>query len=370
MINILIVDDDIDKIAKVISCIRVKFEDFSIETAIDAFSAQRKLVNKKFEMLILDLHLPFRTGDNVTADGGKILLGEIYRNSRLKSPEYIIGLTQFLETSISFSKIWTLVEYDPNKMDWHEPILELITHVLKCKRNSSSQIKKIETIFVEGDTDKKIIIDALQLFYPHLIGKVIIKSCGGASFVGRDTIIWGKSLATNQTGEYIKSIAILDGDEAGIEAKKEIERVIIKDSAESKTFKVLQLSKKVTKHIIPLYTKGIQIPITFEELFDATHWQHAETMGWLEKRQALDELLSNTRAWDKFNVSLKDHIAGLNLSKDEMRYTLKFKKDKKDTFCKYLITLAEDQKKVAYQSVKYIIDDALLSLSLIAPTSV
>lgn len=367
MISILIVDDDIDKIAKVISCIRAEFEDFNIETAGDAFTAQRKLVGKKYEMLILDLHLPFRKGDIAYNDGGKILLGEIYRNSKIKSPEYIIGLTQFSEYSISFSKIWNVIEYDPNKLDWHEPVIEIISHILKCKRDSSSPVEKRETIFVEGETDKRIISDALQLFYPQLFERVVIKSCGGAAFVGREVIIWGKSLAKNSEGMYIKAVALLDGDEAGDDAKKEIDRVIFKDSAESKTFKVLQLSKKLTKHIIPLYSKGLLIPITFEELFVPCYWEHAERMGWLENRQSLDSLLANPKLWDKFNIPLKDYITSLQLSKDEMRYTLKFRKEKKDAFCKYIIGLPEDQRKEAYQNIKYMLDTALISLSLLTP---
>ncbi|MBC8988490.1 hypothetical protein H9X96_22325 [Pedobacter sp. N36a] len=367
MINILIVDDDIDKIAKVISCIRDKFEDFSIETAVDAFTAQRKLVSKKFEMLILDLHLPFRTGDLATNDGGKILLGEIYRNFKIKSPEYIIGLTQFSESSISFSKIWNVIEYDPNKLDWHEPMVEIISHILKCKRNSSSAVIKTETLFVEGDTDRRIITDALKLFYPQFFEKVIIKSCGGATFVGREAIIWGKSLAKNADGVYIKAVALLDGDEAGDDAKKEIDRVIFKDSAESKTFKVLQLSKKLTKHIIPLYSKGLLIPITFEELFVSSYWQHAESMDWLEKRQSLDNLLANPKSWDKFNISLKEYITSLELSENEIQYTLKFKKEKKEAFCKYIIGLPEEQRKEAYQNIKYMLDEVLVTLSLLTP---
>lgn len=364
MINILIVDDDIDKTAKVVSCISNRIEDFNIETAIDAFTAQRKLVSKKFEMLILDLQLPYRTGDNIKSDGGKILLGEIYRNNKIKSPEYIIGLTQFSESKINFSKIWNVIEYDPNKIDWQEPINEIISHIVKCKKDSSTPLVKIETIFVEGDTDRRIINDALQLFYPNLLDKVNIKSCGGASFVGRETIIWGKSLAKSSDGSHIKAIALLDGDEAGDEAKKEIDRVIIKDSAEARTFKVLQLNKKLTKHIIPLYSKGLLIPITFEELFISNHWLHAEKMDWLEKRQSLDSLLSNPKSWDKFNVSLKDYITSLGFTKDEFIYTLKFKKERKEHFCKYILALPEDERRTAYQNVKYVLDDALTSLSL------
>jgi len=40
----------------------------------------------------------------------------------------------------------------------------------------------------------------------------------------------------------------------------------------------------------------------------------------LGKRENIDDLLEDPKAWDKFNISLKDYIAGLSLSQDEIRY--------------------------------------------------
>lgn len=362
MINILIVEDDIDKISKVISAIRDKFIDFAIETAVDSFSAQKKLSEKKFELLILDLNLPYRKGDLPNIEGGKVLLTEINRSNRVKSPDYIIGLTQFSECSEGFSKIWNVVEYDPTKLSWQEPLIELMSHILKSKKNIASTVTKTETIFVEGETDKKILIDAIKLFYPHVLSKIVIKSCGGAAFVSRDVIIWGKSLYKDSAGLPIKAIALLDGDEAGRDAKTEIERVIPLNSAENKTFRILQLSCKIANHLIPLYSKGVKIPVTFEELFTADYWLYAESNDWLEKRQGIDDLLEDPRAWDKFNVSLKDYISGLDLSEELLRYILKFKKDKKDLFCKYIISLNTAQKYDAYKNIKFLIDEALKTL--------
>jgi CheY-like chemotaxis protein len=368
MISILVVDDDIDKVAKILTAIRDKFDDFTIETAIDSVTAQRKLVLTKFDIVILDLNLPYRNGDKPDSDGGKILLGEINRNNRIKSPNYIIGLTQYLSLSNDFSKIWNVIEYDPVSNTWNDPLLDIIKHSIKAKKNNSLPSTSTETIFVEGETDKRVILDAIKFFYPYLLDKVVVKNSVGASFVARDIIIWGKSLKKNTDKKYIKAVALLDGDEAGKDSKKEIERVITEGSAESKTFKIIQLNKKFANHLIPLYAKGLKIPVTLEELFTSKYWSYAESKGWLEKRNNIDDLMEDPRAWDKFNVSLKEYVSSLNFSEDEFRYFSKFKTENKEDFCKYLVSLDPPDKEKAYCNVKILLESALESLFGIIPS--
>ena len=58
--NILIVDDDNDKIAKIVSVIKSVSEKFNIDTVIDSISAQINLKQNKYDLLLLDLMLPIR----------------------------------------------------------------------------------------------------------------------------------------------------------------------------------------------------------------------------------------------------------------------------------------------------------------------
>jgi CheY-like chemotaxis protein len=305
MISILIVDDNNDKISEIISVVREKFDDLHIEVNGDSFSAQRSLVKNKYDLLILDLNLPFRKDDIPNPDGGKILLQEINRNDRIICPNYIIGLSQFVDSNAELSSIWNVLKYDPADSGWTIILQQLITHAVRARRNSSITNSKIETVYVEGKSDKRIILDGLKVFYPEYLDKIVIKESDGASFVSRQIIILAKSLAKNAQGDYIKALGLLDGDDKGNEAKSEIYRVVPENSAEMRTFKTIQLNKKYAKHLIPIFTKGVNIPITLEEIFPFEVWKYAEEQNWLDNRSNVDDFLNDPKSWDKFNISLK-----------------------------------------------------------------
>jgi DNA-binding response OmpR family regulator len=84
--NILIVDDNNDKIAKIVSVINTVSENFNIDTVIDSISAQIQLKQTKYDLLILDLLLPIRPSQEPVPNGGELLLKEITRNKTLKTP--------------------------------------------------------------------------------------------------------------------------------------------------------------------------------------------------------------------------------------------------------------------------------------------
>ena len=61
--NILIVDDNNDKIARIVTTIRPLFDSFQIDSATDIVSAKQKLSLTHYDLMLLDLCLPLRQGD-------------------------------------------------------------------------------------------------------------------------------------------------------------------------------------------------------------------------------------------------------------------------------------------------------------------
>ena len=78
MINILIVDDNNDKVQNIKRVLEpLLTEEINIVTAQDINSAKRALKKKNFDVMILDICLPQIFGEKMLPNGGMKLLKEI-----------------------------------------------------------------------------------------------------------------------------------------------------------------------------------------------------------------------------------------------------------------------------------------------------
>ncbi len=358
MLKILIIDDSNDKVAKIIKVIREISNDIVVEIAIDFVSAQKQLISFQYDLLILDINLPVRAGEEPTLETGKNLLAEINRKINIKSPFYIISLSQYSDDCENLSSIWQTVKYSPENIDWHLSINELIKHILKCNFLINNSITIRPTLFLEGKTDEKILTEAIKLFKPSLLEKISIKSekSAGASWVSRQIIVWAHSLKKKDSN-YLRAVGLLDGDIAGKQALDEINRVVKVDSAESKTYKMFRLTPKYAKHIIPIKQKGLDLPVTLEEMFCPEIWEHAKDKSWLELRTNAESLLSNPEKWNKFELSLKDYLMTIGLNDKENLYLYTFKDDCKEELSKYILSLPIEKRIEVLESFKKLIDE-------------
>jgi len=358
MLNILIVDDSNDKVANVLKVIREVSNDINAEIVIDFISAQRQLMLTQYDLLILDINLPVRTGEVPSLETGKNLLAEINRKSSIKSPYYIISLSQYSEECDQLSNVWQTVQYSPETVNWKSPIVNLLKHILKCNLRDNDTVILKPTIFLEGKTDEKILTEAIRLFNPDMLEKITIRSekSAGASWVARQVIAWSHSLRKKETN-YIRAIGLLDGDFAGKQALEEINRVVKNDSAESKTFKMFKLTPSYARHIIPIKKKGLDLPVTLEEMFNPEVWEYAKEQSWLVIRTNAENLLSNPEKWDKFELSLKDYLLTIGLTQDENLYLHCFKDDCKEELTKYIMGLSEENRIAALDCFKKLVDE-------------
>lgn len=91
MINILLVEDSELKTEEILN--KIKSSETLIDISPNYISAKSNLENKKYDLMILDLHLPMRDGENAQESSGIKLLREVCKSSRLHIPTSIIGLT-------------------------------------------------------------------------------------------------------------------------------------------------------------------------------------------------------------------------------------------------------------------------------------
>lgn len=358
--NILIVDDSIDKIAKIVSVIEQVSSDFFIDSVNDSHRAQLKLRSNKYDLLIVDLLLPIRVGEEPLPNGGELLLKEIKRKKVLIPPSLIVGITQHEEYESNFSSIWKLLIY--NKGSWDDDLKDIVEHSFRSRKYVSKDVSVKPTVFVEGESDYSIIREAINLFQPDFIDKLDIKTekSAGASWVASQIVIWAHSLhKLNGTEKLIKSIGLLDGDDAGNGAVAKINRIIKSDSTGAGSFKVFKLKPDYAKDIIPLYQKGLVIPITLEELYSIDFWKYAEEQEWLENRSKPDSLLKDPKQWNKMTQSLGDFIISLNLDESEKLFLKSFKLSSKEKAVKYILDLGIEERKNILVNFKQLVDDMI-----------
>ncbi|MDN2696269.1 response regulator [Janthinobacterium sp. SUN073] len=91
--NVLIVDDQYDGKIKSVSRILRDLGVSNVKHVMSSFDAISALTKNRYDLLILDLHIPQRLGDEIDSDGGRSLLQRIELDPKLNRPTTILGIT-------------------------------------------------------------------------------------------------------------------------------------------------------------------------------------------------------------------------------------------------------------------------------------
>ncbi|MBS7229735.1 response regulator [Flavobacterium psychroterrae] len=364
-ISILLVDDDFNKISSIIRTIKEVFDEtLSINQASCVQEAIENLQNKEYHLLITDLQMPLKYDDQPNDNGGQVLIKQLYRNkSKVNVPMYIVGLTQFEELKNNFEGIWKIWHFEPSSEIWKNNLRDLIFHISLVK--SRVKANKIETIFLEGPTDKNIIESCLKHFFENEIDKVYLETInygGGASWVQRQLFIWAKSLTIKTKEEkYLKAVGIFDDDEAGKIAIDNLISQIEPNSAEKKTFSILKNSYKYSVLLKSIKSKGITFQTTIEDLISIDCWKAANANGWLIsrdlKKTKIDSSILKLKNLEISEKTLRES----NFTEDEILLTInKVNDDYKKQFSNMVCTLDKEN----LLSIKYLLEDAFKKLKI------
>lgn len=135
-VKILMVEDSREKYEAVVEELTsdVIGVDLEIDRAVNANSAKQMLRVNTYDLMLLDVALPERDGEEPDLYGGLKLLREVVGRTIYNTPTHVIGLTAFLDiykSSIAeFAKeLWSIVYYDPSSIEWIRPIENKILHI-------------------------------------------------------------------------------------------------------------------------------------------------------------------------------------------------------------------------------------------------
>lgn len=128
MINILLVEDNFEKIKNIVKVVKPFLgEEVLLERANDINSAKTILRQKNIDIMILDIYLPQIYGDEVLQDGGIDLLKTLRKSKTYSYPRYVISISGYEDSTKVFEdsegNIHKAIYYDSTNNQW-----EIILH--------------------------------------------------------------------------------------------------------------------------------------------------------------------------------------------------------------------------------------------------
>lgn len=140
MIKVLTLDDNARKV-KDLREFFSKIPDVSVhDIAVDLVSARQHLHSNHYDLLILDLGIPNRIGDDPLPKNGIEFLDEINKTSRIIKPSHIIGLSEHQNYINEFysnfqDELWALIKYSESSNGWEKQLAKKINYLIQSKRD-------------------------------------------------------------------------------------------------------------------------------------------------------------------------------------------------------------------------------------------
>ena len=144
MINVLVVEDDALK-RTAITDVLLTVDDLAadaIAIAEHVSAAKRLMKSRRYDLVVLDIALPFVNGGSIAQDAGVRLLDEVLSRPELyNTPTHFVGITGYRDvyaaTAGRFaSSLWTLAIYEPGSSDWAESLRARTRHILNATKAS------------------------------------------------------------------------------------------------------------------------------------------------------------------------------------------------------------------------------------------
>lgn len=228
---------------------------------------------------------------------------------------------------------------------------------LRTKVQSLTDTSK-PTIFCEGPTDKIVLEEALDLFFPTQAAQVVVQCSthhgGGHTWVGEMMIAWSHSRP------LAKAVGLFDKDEAAQKTAKDAVQKS-KHAPSGKTSFVVSLIP--CDALKDCSRRHFKVPFAIEELLPDDIWDFAEGNGWLEER-------ANPMSLYKFSdtsITFMEHVSKTLPEPHLSRIALlKLVLDKKEELAKHVVGLSpRSNRERVPRGLRPTLEEILKTLSLI-----
>lgn len=142
--RILIVDDDSVKFGKVVNVLRQRIgaDQLEIVHEVSAATAVARLHQATFDLMLLDINLPRRLGEQPLRGGGLVVLEELEREFEGNRPRYIVGLTAYGDLVAEFGetfedRLWSLVHYSESSNRWISQLSAKVDYIAAVRKSGN-----------------------------------------------------------------------------------------------------------------------------------------------------------------------------------------------------------------------------------------
>jgi nucleoside phosphorylase/CheY-like chemotaxis protein len=253
MISILIVDDNSEKVKALIKCLIEipEIQKVDIITASDGNTGKKYLREKYFDLLILDLSLPERFGDDPEMNGGIKFLDEIELDEEVLLPFHIIGITAFSDLIAKFqndfhNRLWHLIYFEPEYNEWSLKLNTHIRYLIKSKAElkdpsnvkyqydlaiitALSQVELDNVLKLPANWEKFILKNDHTIYYKGIFSNGIKQLSVVAAASDQMGLTASTLLSQKLIHNFRPKILAMVGIAAGIKGKSNFGDIIISD---------------------------------------------------------------------------------------------------------------------------------------------
>jgi nucleoside phosphorylase len=169
----LLVDDSPEKVTEVTELLKsAQGADHVLDIARSGLEARERLAKVQYDLLVLDIKLPFRTEEEPDRKGGINLLTEITLSGRFFRPTHVVALTGFDDLRKEFdSKFnngqWTTDTYDPSDAGWRERLTAKASYIARSIEQTGRHYETDLCVITALDSPELDAIRSLSWDWSH-----------------------------------------------------------------------------------------------------------------------------------------------------------------------------------------------------------
>lgn len=242
--KILIVDDESEKLKAIMPVVRdiEGVDESAIDISLELNSAKQKLLENRYDLMILDLNMPEVWGSTPDKEAGINFIEEIAYVEGYKKPRDIIILTAYdeLEQKIKANenlKGFHVLKYSGTSTEWSEYIKSRIEYILICEENENAEkvradVALVTAVKIESEAVKKV-FKTLEKFNVNNDPTIYyrIKLENGVTVITAQQAEMGMAaaatLSTKMIDHFKPKYLIMVGIAAGIGKEKNLGDIII-----------------------------------------------------------------------------------------------------------------------------------------------
>ncbi len=239
MINILLVEDNREKIKNIVKVVTPFLgEEVVLDRVNDINSAKMILRQKNIDIMILDIYLPQIYGDDVQQDGGIALLNTLKKSKTYSYPRYVISISSYEDITKVFEasegNIHKAIYYNTTDNQWEITLQQCLDTAIAIISNTvvhrlyDYDIAVICALKEEVDFVKKSLADVQvvkvdyddDIYYAGYFMKNDKKIRVVISFANQMGMVAATSLTTKMINNFAPKYMVMTGITGGTKQDK------------------------------------------------------------------------------------------------------------------------------------------------------